>query len=168
MKKYLTQFLYYGTLVDKDGVIYENLENPKYGEELDTIRVVRYDNAERYRRLRLWHNNKSYHYELTKEEVAEMESYVMSLPYTDVEPADNIRFIDGKYNKKFIVKNLSEVMINGCVNLAVYIDEYHTALYHKEKDGRYTCSRLYHICEMGEIADRNGWVMYPVEKEAEV
>lgn len=168
MRKYFTRYLRFGSRVaDRNGNIYKCIELSE-GEELDTVCVVRYDNAYRFNVLRQWDLNSSFCRKLTDEERREMEDYKLTLPYEEIEPADEIRFIDGHYNDRFRVRNLSEVSINGNIYLAVYRDEYHTALYRKKGELEYSYGNCYHICEMGEIADRCNWVYFPCEKKEDI
>lgn len=160
MKKYFTKFIRFGKYKTNDG---KNLRCVDYaqGEELDKIKFVEDNEINRYWSLLSRRNNKT----ITLEEETELNDMVFTLAPEDVMPADEIRFIDGHYNELFKVRNMSEVMVNGHVNLAVMNDEYHTTLYTKQEDGTYAGGRCYHICEMGEIAHRNQWVYYPLETE---
>lgn len=160
MKKYFTKFIRFGKYKTKDGKELSCVDCAQ-GEELDRINLVEHNKWNRYWNLVSKKNNNT----ISLEETQELENMVVCLAPEDLMPADEIRFIDGHYNDLFRVRNMSEIMINGCVNLAVWNDEYHTTLYRKQDDGTYTGGRCFHICEMGEIAHRNEWNYYPLERE---
>lgn len=164
MKKFLTRYLRFGTVTDKKGQLYDCQEYTR-GIEVDNIRVVSYDNKARFDTLRYWANNSR---GLSDDEQKEMEGYVISLPCEELEPVDEISFVDSKYNERFRVRNLSEISINGYIYLAVKEGKCHTTLCPKKEDGTYEpYGYTYHNLQMGELADKLNWTYFPAVKEAQ-
>lgn len=77
----------------------------------------------------------------------ELESYVVTLNLSDIEPSNKIRFITPNYDTLFEVTDLKTVKVNGEVRRVYYLDDCHFG---------FVGGAVYHICEFAELCKRNG------------
>jgi len=68
----------------------------------------------------------------------------------ELEPVNEVRFIDPDYHERFRIKTGSDVMFGDKRRTAVYFDDYHLSL--GTPGG---CWNTYHIAELADIAKRN-------------
>lgn len=159
MDKKLCEFLRYNVVEDKNGNRYQVQVCHQGG--LDKVPAVRTEDVSEYDRLLSAKQKK----ELTSEQAARMSGLEVLLPIEDIEVADFVRFVNKKYDIKFIVKNFDFVSVNGEKRIAVaYGDNYHFAFYRVNDDGSFSYRGTYHIHEFAELTDINGLVVEPLGK----
>ena len=98
---------------------------------------------------------------MSEDEKIELERMIVPIRYTDIEPADVVRFIDPQYNTLFKVKNLGKILMDGRELRVAYVDDYHFSFCTEGSDP-YGCL---HICEFAELVEKNGIKLEPVKKD---
>ena len=122
------------------------------------LQTVNESNYRRYDRLLTWSRN---HVGITAEQSEEMKSYEELIPVTECVPDNNVLIMDRNWNERFRVKDLTEISFNGERRIVNWLDETHFDFV-----GHPTCYGCFHIFQFGELTDRCGWVVTPVEKES--
>ena len=163
------KFMKWGRLVEAgpNKTKYKIIENMY--EVKNEILAVAVENWRRYELLKAWESNWT-RFSSFRERFdgdikaceAERKDYEVVLPIDQVEPADEIRFIDACYNTKFVVKNFGFVAINGEKRKVFYVDPLHFGFVTDENEE----GSVFHACEFAELCDRVGLDVQKVVSEA--
>ena len=111
---------------------------------------VNESNYRRYDLLRHWSKN---HVGITAEQGEEMNSYEEHIPVAECVPDNDVRIMDGKWDERFHVKDLTEILFNGERRTVNWLDEYHFNFV----DSSVRCYGCFHIFQFGELTDKCGW-----------
>ena len=151
MDKALLKYMSYGKMVKaKNGATYRIICNVKGNDT--NVKVVSKDKYAFYH-----HTKEQIRRGIISKEEGEkvIETYLNELPVEDIEPADEVRFINSKYETLFKVPDLGYILENGKKKRVVYLDDYHFTF----TEG--TCYGCFHICQYAEICERNGITVVP-------
>ena len=164
--KTLRKYMRYGKLVESDwtGETYKLLDDMDESKEF--VKAVNTSDLRRFDLLSAWVRNWDSdssgfrkRFEENGEDIeavrAERESFITELKCDNVSTADKVRFITPNYENLFEVKNLGKVLVNGKAKPVYYIDECHFGFI------EHGC--IYHICELAELAERNGIKVEPLQ-----
>ena len=159
MEKKYSRFLRYNLVRDKAGNVYK--AQVYADSELDTVVCTKIKDGEEYDRLIYARQRR----DLTPTESARIEELEIHLPVEEVEVADFVRFINPKYDNKFIIRNLGYVSVNGERRLVVhYGDGVHFTFYHEKENGEFAYRGIYHICEFAEMTEKNNLCVEPLSE----
>ena len=158
MKKEYVRYMRLGKRVAVGNEKYILVRDAKAGDT--ELQAVNESNYRRYDRLRAWSRN---HVGVTPEQEAEMNGYIELLPVANCTPDNDVQIMDGNWDERFRVKDLTEILFNGEKRTVNWLDDCHFDFV-----GHPTIYGCFHIYQFGELTERRGWQVEPAEKEESI
>ena len=147
MKAEFVRYMRLGKRVAVGGEKYILVRDAKAGDA--ELQAVNQKNYRRYDLLRAWSRN---HVGVTLEQGAEMKGYIELLPVANCTPDNDVRIMDGNWDERFRIKDLTDILFNGEKRRVNWLDDYHFDFV-----GHPTIYGCFHIFQFGELTERCGW-----------